>query len=30
MEDLIEREERYTVLPAELSAVQQYVAEHRR
>lgn len=30
MEDLIEREERYTVLPAELAAVQQYVAEHRR
>lgn len=30
MEDLIEREERYTVLPAELAAVQQYVAENRR
>jgi threonine synthase len=30
MEDLIEREERYTVLPADLAAVQQYVAEHRR
>ncbi|WGI25884.1 threonine synthase [Halomonas alkaliantarctica] len=30
MEDLIEREERYTVLPAELVAVQQYVAENRR
>ncbi len=30
MEDLIEREERYTVLPAELAAVQRYVAEHRR
>ena len=27
---LIEREERYTVLPAELAAVQQYVAENRR
>ena len=30
MEDLLEREERYTVLPAELSAVQQFVAENRR
>ncbi|MGP9552943.1 MULTISPECIES: threonine synthase [Halomonas] len=30
MDDLLEREERYTVLPAELAAVQQYVAEHRR
>ena len=30
MEDLIEREERYTVLPAELAAVQQFVAENRR
>ncbi|EHJ93824.1 threonine synthase [Vreelandella boliviensis] len=30
MEDLIEREERYTVLPAELAAVQQYVVENRR
>ncbi|MBS3669944.1 threonine synthase [Vreelandella boliviensis] len=30
MEDLIEREERYTVLPAELTAVQQFVAENRR
>ena len=30
MEDLLEREERYTVLPAELAAVQQYVAENRR
>ena len=30
MDDLLEREERYTVLPAELSAVQQFVAENRR
>jgi len=30
MEDLLEREERYTVLPAELSEVQQFVAENRR
>ena len=30
MEDLLEREERYTVLPAELADVQQYVAENRR
>ncbi|MEH6642924.1 MULTISPECIES: threonine synthase [Halomonadaceae] len=30
MEDLLEREERYTVLPAELAAVQQFVAENRR
>ena len=30
MEDLIEREERYTVLPAELAAVQQFVVENRR
>ncbi|NYT72700.1 threonine synthase [Halomonas sp. QX-2] len=30
MEDLIEREERYTVLPAELTAVQQFVVENRR
>ncbi|WP_069383185.1 threonine synthase [Halomonas caseinilytica] len=30
MEDLLEREERYTVLPAELSAVQAFVAENRR
>lgn len=30
MEDLLEREERYTVLPAELAAVQQFVAEQRR
>ena len=30
MEDLLERDERYTVLPAELSAVQQFVAENRR
>lgn len=30
MEDLLEREERYSVLPAELSAVQSFVAEHRR
>ena len=30
MDDLLEREERYAVLPAELAEVQQYVAEHRR
>jgi threonine synthase len=30
MDDLVEREERYTVLPAELSAVQMFVAENRR
>ncbi|QFU00365.1 Threonine synthase [Halomonas sp. THAF5a] len=30
MDDLLEREERYTVLPAELSAVQAFVAENRR
>lgn len=30
MEDLLEREERYSVLPAELGAVQAFVAEHRR
>lgn len=30
MEDLLESEERYTVLPAELSAVQRFVAENRR
>ena len=30
MDDLLEREERYTVLPAELSAVQQVVADNRR
>ncbi|MEC9483525.1 MAG: threonine synthase [Halomonas sp.] len=30
MEDLLEREERYSVLPAELGAVQSFVAEHRR
>ncbi len=30
MEDLLECEERYTVLPAELSAVQRFVAENRR
>lgn len=30
MEDLLEREERYCVLPAELATVQQFVAEHRR
>ncbi|MDN6297599.1 MAG: threonine synthase [Halomonas sp.] len=30
MDDLLEREERYTVLPAELAAVQQFVAENRR
>lgn len=29
MADLLEREEQYAVLPAELSAVQAYVAEHR-
>ena len=27
---LLEHEERYTVLPAELSAVQQFVADNRR
>ncbi|WP_110647933.1 threonine synthase [Salinicola peritrichatus] len=30
MDDLLEREERYSVLPAELEAVQAFVAEHRR
>ncbi len=30
MNDLLEREERYTVLPAELGAVQQFVADNRR
>lgn len=30
MDDLLEREERYAVLPAELAAVQQFVAENRR
>ncbi|MGQ7246825.1 threonine synthase [Halomonas sp. V046] len=30
MDDLIEREERYTVLPAKLEAVQRFVAEQRR
>jgi len=30
MADLLEREERYTVLPAELEAVQAFVAEQRR
>ena len=30
MDGLLEREERYTVLPAELAAVQQFVAENRR
>lgn len=30
MDDLLEREERYTVLPAELEAVQQFVADNRR
>ncbi|MBR9925036.1 MAG: threonine synthase [Gammaproteobacteria bacterium] len=30
MDDLLEREERYTVLPAELGAVQQFVADNRR
>ena len=30
MDDLLEREERYTVLPAELAVVQAFVAEHRR
>lgn len=30
MDDLLEREERYTVLPAQLPAVQRFVAEHRR
>lgn len=30
MEDLLEREERYSVLPADLKAVQSFVAEHRR
>jgi threonine synthase len=30
MDDLLEREERYTVLPAELAKVQAFVAENRR
>jgi threonine synthase len=30
MDDLLERKERYTVLPAELSAVQRFVADNRR
>ncbi|WP_016856362.1 threonine synthase [Halomonas smyrnensis] len=30
MDDLLEREERYSVLPAELAAVQQFVADNRR
>ncbi|WP_163648300.1 threonine synthase [Modicisalibacter sp. 'Wilcox'] len=30
MDDLLEREERYSVLPAELDAVQRFVADHRR
>lgn len=30
MDDLLERKERYTVLPSDLNAVQQFVAEHRR
>ncbi|MBY5940067.1 threonine synthase [Halomonas sp. DP5N14-9] len=30
MDDLLEREERYEVLPARLEAVQAFVAEHRR
>ena len=30
MDGLLEREERYTVLPAELDAVQRFVAENRR
>ncbi|WP_227369124.1 threonine synthase [Halomonas sp. M20] len=30
MDDLLEREERYSVLPAELEAVQAFVAENRR
>ena len=30
MDDLLEREERYTVLPAELAAVQAFVADNRR
>ncbi|MCM5705583.1 threonine synthase [Larsenimonas salina] len=30
MADLLERDERYEVLPAELEAVQRFVAEHRR
>ncbi|MBF7052775.1 threonine synthase [Halomonas sp. KAO] len=30
MDDLLEREERFSVLPAELSAVQKFVAENRR
>lgn len=30
MDDLLEREERYTVLPAELEAVQSFIAQHRR
>ncbi|WNL42774.1 threonine synthase [Halomonas sp. PAMB 3264] len=30
MDDLLEREERYAVLPAELESVQQFVIDHRR
>jgi len=30
MDDLLEREEHYTVLPAELAAVQRFVADQRR
>ena len=30
MDDLLEREERYSVLPAELKAVQAFVADNRR
>ena len=30
LQDLLSRPERYDVLPAELAAVQQYVADHRR
>ncbi|WP_136249307.1 threonine synthase [Halomonas borealis] len=30
MDDLLEREERYSVLPAELAEVQRFVAAHRR
>ncbi|AMD02355.1 Threonine synthase [Halomonas chromatireducens] len=30
MDDLLEREERYTVLPAELAEVQKFVVENRR
>jgi len=30
MDDLLDREERYSVLPATLEAVQQFVVDNRR